>query len=117
MRPTTLLLLGGSGAVVRWLVIGSTTSLPWLFATNWLHAISFAATYLGAIGAVERRVPVEQRATAQGILGAAQAGGGMVFCGLIGGFAFERYQGHAFYFMAGFAAVGVMLAMWLRRAR
>ena len=117
LRPTTLLLLGGSGAIVRWLVIGSTTSLPWLFATSWLHALSFGATYLGAIRAVERRVPAEQRATAQGILGAAQAGGGMVFCGLIGGITFKHYQGHAFYFMAGFAAVGVMLAMWLRRSR
>jgi PPP family 3-phenylpropionic acid transporter len=117
LRPTTLLLLGGSGAIVRWIVIGSTTSLPWLFATNWLHALSFAATYLGAIRAVERRVPVEQRATAQGVIGAAQAGGGMVFCGLIGGFTFKHYQGQAFYFMAGFAAVGVVLAMWLRRVR
>lgn len=117
LRPTTLLLLGGSGAIVRWIVIGSTTSLPWLFATNWLHALSFAATYLGAIRAVERRVPVEQRATAQGVIGAAQAGGGMVFCGLIGGFTFKHYQGHAFYFMAGFAAVGVVLAIWLRRSR
>ncbi|MGK0304142.1 MAG: PPP family 3-phenylpropionic acid transporter [Planctomycetota bacterium] len=117
LRPTTLLLLGGCGAIVRWIVIGSTTSLPWLFAINWLHAFSFAATYLGAIRAVERRVPAEQRATAQGVLGAAQAGGGMVFCGLVGGFTFKLYQGHAFYFMAGFAAIGVMLAMWLRRAR
>lgn len=117
LRPTTLLLLGGSGAIVRWIVVGSTTSLPWLFATNWLHALSFAATYLGAIRAVERRVPENQRATAQGVLGAAQAGGGMVFCGLVGGFTFKLYQGHAFYFMAGFAAIGVMLALWLRRLR
>lgn len=117
LRPTTLLLLGGVGAIVRWTVIGSTTSLPWLFATNWLHALSFAATYMGAIRAIERRVPEHQRATAQGVLGAAQAGGGMVFCGLLGGFTFKLYQGHAFYFMAGCAAVGVALAMWLRRAR
>lgn len=117
LRPTTLLLLGGAGAVVRWVVVGSTTSLPWLFATNWLHALSFAATYLGAIRAVERRVPERQRATAQGVLSAAQAGGGMVFCGLLGGFAFRHYQGQAFYWMAAVACVGTMLAIWLRRTR
>lgn len=117
LRPTTLLLVGGGGAVVRWLVIGSTTSLPVLLGTNWLHALSFAATYLGAIRAVEVRVPLQQRATAQGILGAANSGFGMVFCGLVGGFAFEAYGGGAFYFMAGFAAIGMGLAVWLRRTR
>lgn len=117
LRPTTLLMLGGTGAAVRWVVVGSTTSVPLLLATNWLHALSFAATYLGAIRAVERRVPEAQRATAQGMLGAASAGFGMVFCGLVGGFAFESFGGKAFYFMAGFAAVGVVLAAWLRRAR
>lgn len=115
LRPTTLLLLGGGGACVRWLVLGATTSLPWLFATNWLHALSFAATYLGAIRAIEVRVPQHLRATAQGLIGAATAGGGMVFCGLVGGFAFDAYQGFAFFFMAAFAAIGVMLALWLRR--
>lgn len=117
LRPTTLLMIGGAGAVVRWLVLGSTTSLPWLFATSWLHALSFAATYLGAIRAVESRVPQHLRTTAQGMVGAATAGVGMVFCGLVGGFAFDAFQGSGFFFMAGFAAIGVVLAMWLRRGR
>lgn len=117
MRPTTLLILGGAGAVVRWTVLAATTSLPWLFATSWLHALSFAATYIGAIRAVEVRVPQHLRATAQGMVGAATAGVGMVFCGLVGGFAFDAFQGFAWFFMAGFAAIGVLLAVWLRRAR
>ena len=117
LRPTTLLMIGGAGATVRWIVLGSTTSLPWLFATAWLHALSFAATYLGAIRAVEVRVPQHLRATAQGMVGAATAGVGMVFCGLVGGFAFEAFQGLAFFFMACFAAIGAVLAMWLRRKR
>lgn len=117
LRPTTLLLLGGLGACLRWMVFGWTTSLTWLLATNWLHALSFAATYLGAIRAVERRVPEHLRATAQGMVGAATAGIGMVFCGLVGGYAFEAYQGLAFFFMAAFAAAGVALACWLRRTR
>lgn len=115
LRPTTLLLLGGCGAIVRWTVLGATTSVPLLLATNWLHALSFAATYLGAIRALDRRVPAHQRATAQGLLGAAAAGGGMVVCGLAGGFAYELAGGGAFYLMAGFAAVGVLLALALRR--
>ncbi|MCK5942589.1 MAG: MFS transporter [Planctomycetes bacterium] len=115
LRPTTLMLIGGAGAAVRWAIVGSTTSVPLLLASNWLHALSFAATYLGAIGAVERRVPAGQRATAQGMLGAATAGGGMVFCGLCGGFAFEAFGGRAFYLMSAFAAIGAGLAVLLRR--
>jgi len=117
LRPTTLLIVGGLGAAVRWSAMAATTSLPWLFAVSWLHALSFAATYLGAIRAVEARVPHHLHATAQGMVGAATAGIGMVFCGLVGGFAFDAWQGFAFFFMTGFAAIGVVLAVWLRRAR
>lgn len=117
LRPTTLLILGGLGATVRWMFVGASTSFGLLLAINWLHALSFAATYLGAIRAVERRVPVAQRATAQGMLGAMTSGGGMVFCGLCGGFAYEAVGGGAFYLMAGFALLGVLVSVWLRRER
>ena len=114
-RPTTILMLGGGGAVVRWFVVGTTTSVPVLFATNWLHAISFAATYLGTLRALERRVAPAQRATAQGLLGAATSGIGMVVCGLVGGFVYERHGAVAFHVMAGFATLGIGLAFVLRR--
>jgi PPP family 3-phenylpropionic acid transporter len=115
LRPTTLLVIGGLGAVVRWCVIASTTSVPVLLATNWLHALSFATTYMGTLRALERRVEPGQRATAQGLLGAATSGVGMVACGLLGGFLYQRWQGGAFFAMAAIAAVGVGLAVRLRR--
>ena len=117
LRPTTLLVLGGVGAAVRWVFVGATTDVATLLAVNWLHAFSFAATYLGALRALERRIPAAQRATAQGMLGAATSGGGMVFCGLCGGFAYDAAGGAAFYLMAAFAGVGVLAALWLRRAQ
>lgn len=117
LRPTTLLSLGALGAAVRWSILASTTSLPVLFASNWLHALSFAATYLGAIRAVEKRVPVGRRATAQGLVGAATSGGGMVLGGLVGGYAYDACGGGAFWFMAGFAGLGFGLVLWLRGYR
>ncbi|MEZ6038790.1 MAG: MFS transporter [Planctomycetota bacterium] len=117
LRPTTLLMLGGAGAALRWTLIGSTTEPLWLFLGNWLHGLSFAATYLGAIRAIETRVPREQHATAQGLLGAATSGGGMVLCGLSGGFVYERWGERAFFLMAAFALVGAGAALWLRRRR
>lgn len=115
LRPTTLLMLGGLGAAVRWVVIGSTTSVPVLFASNWLHALSFTCTYLGALRALERRTEPNQRATAQGLMGAATSGVGMVVCGLLGGYVYRRWAGFAFFLMAAFALLGTGIAFLLRR--
>jgi PPP family 3-phenylpropionic acid transporter len=114
-RPTTLLLLGGAAAIVRWTILGTTTSLPWLFASSWLHALTFGCTYLGSLRALDRRVPAHQRVTAQGLLGAATSGVGMVVGGLVGGFAYQRWEGRAFLTMAAFAGLGLLLAWRLRR--
>ena len=45
---------------------------------------------------------------------AASSGVGMVGCGLVGGFAYERWAGGAFFLMAVVAAFGALLAVWLR---
>ncbi len=115
-RPTTLLMVGGAAAVVRWIVVGLTTSVPCLVAVGWLHALSFGLTYLGSLRALQRRVPLAQQATAQGLLGSATSGVGMVVCGLIGGFVYERFAGLGFFLMAAFAAIGCGLAWRLRAA-
>ncbi len=114
LRPTTLMLIGGCAAIVRWAVVGATTDVSLLLATGWLHALSFGCTYLGALRALDRRVPAPLRATAQGLLGAATSGVGMVVCGLVGGFAYDVVAGRAFFMMAGFAAAGLLCAWKLR---
>ena len=113
-RPTTLMMWGGIAAVVRWIALGWSTNVFVLAAFNWLHAGSFALTYLGALRALERRVPAHQRATAQGLLGAASSGIGMSVAALAGGFAYERWAGRAFFVMAALALFGTGLAAMLR---
>ncbi len=114
LRPTTLMLVGAAAAVVRWCVVAATTEPAWLLATAWLHALTFGCTYLGTLRALERRVPARLRATAQGLLGAATSGVGMVVCGLAGGFAYDLWAGRAFFVMAAFAAAGLLCAWKLR---
>ncbi|MCA3010570.1 MAG: MFS transporter [Phycisphaerales bacterium] len=116
LRPTTLLLLGAAAAVVRWCIVGATTDVVLLLASGWLHAVSFGCTYLGSLRAIDRRVPAPLRATAQGLLGAATSGVGMVVGGLAGGFAYDALAGGAFFVMAAFAAIGGWLSWRLRRA-
>jgi PPP family 3-phenylpropionic acid transporter len=115
LRPTTILMLGGLAGVLRWSVLACTTSFPILLAANWLHGLSFGATYLGALRALDRRVPEHQRATAQGLLGAASSGIGMVLGALLGGFVYERWGGLAFLTMAALAFGGALLAGILRQ--
>lgn len=115
LRPTTLMVLGGAAAIVRWCVVGATTSPAWLLATAWLHALTFAGTYLGSLRALERRVPPHQRATAQGLLGAFSSGAGMIVGGLLGGLLYRRFEGFAFFAMAAFAAFGLILVWRVRR--
>jgi PPP family 3-phenylpropionic acid transporter len=116
LRPTTLMLLGAAAAVVRWCIVGATTDVGLLLASGWLHAVSFGCTYLGSLRALDRRVPAPLRATAQGLLGAATSGVGMVVGGLAGGFAYDALAGGAFFVMAAFAAIGGWLSWRLRRA-
>ncbi|MCA8977384.1 MAG: MFS transporter, partial [Planctomycetes bacterium] len=116
LRPTTMLMLGGALAAVRWLVLGATVSVPLLALANWLHAFSFGCTYLGALRALENRVPGWQRSTAQGLLGAASSGIGLVMAAVLGGYVYERFAGRAFFVMAALALFGVALALILRRS-
>ncbi len=113
-RPTTLILLGALGAVVRWVVLACTVDLTLLWAVNWLHAASFGLTYLGGLRFVQLRVASTDRASAQGLLGAASSGVGMALGLLVGGVGYEIWGGQAFLMMALLALVGGGAAWWLR---
>jgi PPP family 3-phenylpropionic acid transporter len=67
-QPTVLLMIGATGGALRWAAMAldpPALVLPWL---QLLHAASFGATHLGALGFVARHAPAEQDATAQGYL-------------------------------------------------
>jgi PPP family 3-phenylpropionic acid transporter len=67
-QPTVLIMIGAAGGALRWTAMAldpPAFALPWL---QLLHAASFGATHLGALGFVARRARVGQGATAQGYL-------------------------------------------------
>jgi PPP family 3-phenylpropionic acid transporter len=117
LRPTTLLLIGAAGAVVRWGVLASTVSPGVIAGVNWLHAASFGCTYLGGLRFLRMRVAPELQTTGQGLLGAATSGVGMVLGTLLAGEVYERSAEMAFWSMAGLAGLGAILALVLRRPR
>jgi len=97
--------LGAAGGAVRWAAMAfdpPAVLLPWL---QLLHALSFGATHLGALGFVARRAPPGQGATAQGYLAIAL---GLVMAGAtsLSGWLYGAFGGRAYAVMALAAIVG-----------
>jgi PPP family 3-phenylpropionic acid transporter len=115
-RPMMLLLIGALGALLRWggmALDPPVMALPWL---QMLHALSFGATHLGALGFVARHAPPGQAATAQGYLAIAT---GVVMAGAMGisGVLYESFGNRAYAAMALTAVAGGVCALVAHRSR
>jgi len=107
--PRALLLVGGTGALVRWAVLASTTSVPVLAGAQLLHAVSFGCTHLAAIGYVGRVLPARLANTGQGLVGAMTGGLFHAIGTLLAGSLYE-VQIAGMDGVASFAAMGVLAA-------
>jgi PPP family 3-phenylpropionic acid transporter len=87
-------------------------ALPWL---QMLHALSFGATHLGALGFVARHAPPSQSATAQGYLAIA-LGVAMAAAMGVSGVLYEAFGSLAYAAMALAAVAGGACAMIAYRA-
>ena len=105
VQPLTFLMIGGAGAALRWVAMAfdpPSALLPWLQV---LHALSFGATHLGALGFVARHAPPGQSATAQGYLAIA-LGLAMAGATSLSGWLYGAFGGRAYAAMALAAIVG-----------
>ena len=114
IAPTTLLMLGGAGAVVRWGAMAFDPPPALLPPLQCLHAFSFGATHLGAVAVVARRAPAELAATAQGYFAVAL---GLVMAAALGvsGVLYARWGSFAYGAMALAAAAGTFFAVLAHR--
>ena len=112
--PTALIMVGAVGALIRWsaMALGPpSAALPFLQS---LHALSFGATHLGALGFVMRAAPAGLAATAQGYVAVAQ-GLAMTAATGLSGLLYGRYGPFAYGAMALAAAVGGLFALAAHR--
>ena len=109
-RAYGLLIAGALFAMLRWLLMASTTNTTLVFVGQALHAFSFAATHLGSIFALTRLVGETRRAQAQGWISGANALT-MALASVVSGYLWKTYGLSAYLFMAGLAAVGLALAL------
>jgi PPP family 3-phenylpropionic acid transporter len=120
ITPAVLLVAGGLGAVLRWTAMALDPPAAWLPALQLLHALSFGATHLGALGFVARNAPPGLGATAQGYLalalGTTMAAMTALSGGLYGAFGARAYAAMALVAIAGSVAGYVAIVMARRVA-
>jgi MFS transporter, PPP family, 3-phenylpropionic acid transporter len=115
LGPAGLMALGGLAGIIRWSLAGLVVSLPAVAALQSLHALTFGATYLGAMHFLSRTVPPTAAASAQTLYTAASSGlgGGLVM--IAAGALYAACGGRAYLFMALLSAAGLVGALRLRR--
>jgi PPP family 3-phenylpropionic acid transporter len=114
LAASSLIVLGGVGAAVRWMVTGLEPSLAVLVVIQLLHALSFGATHLGTMGLLAHRVPGHSLATAQGTLTASigiVSATATVLCGRL----FNDFGQSIYFGMAAMAAAGALAMLVMRQ--
>jgi PPP family 3-phenylpropionic acid transporter len=113
--PAGLLLLGGVGGVVRWLVLGSTADLVWVAAVQVLHAATFGCAHLGAMHFLQRAAPPALAVRAQTLFAAVAAGVAPGLMTPLTGHLFEKLGGTSFLAMSGLSLLSAAAAFGLMR--
>jgi PPP family 3-phenylpropionic acid transporter len=113
VAPTTLILFGAAGAVVRWGAMAFDPPAALLAPLQCLHGLSFGATHLGALSFIARTAPAEAGATTQGYLAVA-LGLAMAAAMAVSGMLYARWGSFAYAAMAAVAAAGGMFALAAR---
>ena len=117
LGPAKLILLGGVAGAVRWSVTGTAGGLGVLIIMQALHAFTFAATHLGAIYFISRRVPQAVSASAQSLYSAVVMGLALGLAMLASGNLYGLYGAGAYQAMAVMAALGSIVAVFILRRR
>jgi len=111
LTPLPLLALGAAGGALRWVAMAFDPPFAALPFLQLLHALSFAAVHLGALGFIAHHAPPGQAATAQGhaaiALGVAMAGATGLAGVLFASFGSAAYAAMALAAIVGCACAGV----------
>jgi MFS transporter, PPP family, 3-phenylpropionic acid transporter len=114
LHPTALLVIGGLGAIMRWTAMAFDPPAALLPLLQLLHACSFGAAHLGAMGFLSRAVPRELGATAQGFV-STWTGIVSASATAISGMVYAASGSRAYFVMAAMALVGVLSALYAGR--
>jgi len=112
---SSLLILAGTAAILRWSVLAFDPSMGVLIGVQSLHALTFGAMHLGAMAFMTRSVSLDLSATAQSLYGASAFGLGTGITMLFVGLLYEEFAALSFLLMTLMAAGGTLFGLRLRR--
>jgi PPP family 3-phenylpropionic acid transporter len=115
IAPWLLVIIGGSTAVVRWLITAQEPSVAVLAVVQLAHGLTYGLTQLGTMGLLVQRVPAHVMTRGQGYY-AACSGIVTSAASILSGAIYARYGQGVYYVMAAMALSGAIL-MWLARYR
>lgn len=115
LGPVGLLVLGGAAGTLRWSLTALSADLGLLVAVQALHALTFAASHLGAVHLISRSVPAAAANSGQALYTALQGGVMMGLALLLAGALYEVSAAASFLAMACLSAAGLLLALLWRR--
>lgn len=115
LSPAVLLGVGAAASILRWGLTALAPPLWALFALQLLHALTFAATYVGFLRYAVQSVPDRYAATAQAINSALSGGVVMAAASAVSGYFFARIGVGGFAIMIVPAVLGLMAAIALWR--
>lgn len=112
VSPITMIRIGIYGTLLRWLILAELDSFALIALSQTLHALSFAAVYLGAMSFIAQEVREKNIAT--GALAA--FGGGLVMALMIplSGWLFEAYGARSFYSAAALTLLALISLFGIR---
>ena len=112
---TGLMAVGLACGIVRWTAMAFTTALPALILLQALHAGTFAACHLGAMGFIQRCLPPSGVALGQSIYYALGTGATQAVIFQLSGVLYARVGQYAFLGMTVCSAVGLVAIVLLMR--
>lgn len=113
--PIVLMLIGGGAGIARWTAMAGDPPFWALVGLQVLHALTYAATHLGAMHFIATKIAEEKQGTAQALLSTFTAGIAMGGAILLAGAVYQQWSGVGYLAMAVLAGIGVGAAIILRR--
>ncbi|MFZ5670192.1 MAG: MFS transporter [Pseudomonadota bacterium] len=113
----TLVVLGGVAALVRWSALAFAPPLWLLFPLQALHALTFAAVFMGSLQLIDRHAPARSASAAQTISSAFSGGLVIGLATVASGPLFDAARERGYLAMSLLAVLGLLGAWRLALAR
>ncbi len=115
LGATRLLLLGGTGCLLRWTILAFDPPLAFVIFAQFLHGATFAMAHLGAMYFILKAVPPRLAATAQSLYAVCSSGIAMGLATLASGPLYAAYGGRAYLLMSAMGLFAAVFAFVLGR--